>query len=170
MNDFAGENSIGDWSLSISDETIGNVATLQSWQLDLELFSDENIRINALLTANSLKIDIEPPGFVPIGAVMAWLGDHQGVPSLPDGWIRCDGQQIGDSESPLNGTHAPDMNRTGRFLRGGMSSGATGGRSNHHHGLGSNGGGIDRTGPGSYVTNEEHLPPYLEIIWIMRIK
>ncbi len=64
-------------------------------------------------------------GDVPIGTIMAWHKDLAGVPSLPDGWVECNGQTLSDAESPLNGQTIPSLNyANGRFLRGGTSSGA----------------------------------------------
>lgn len=62
----------------------------------------------------------------PVGSIVAW---HPGLfpggpPTLPVGWVRCDGQVLNDSESPLYGATVPNLNGQGRFLRGGNTSGA----------------------------------------------
>lgn len=61
----------------------------------------------------------------PVGSIVAW---HPamfpgGAPPLPVGWVRCDGQTVSDTESPLFGRTVPDLNSTARFLRGGNTSG-----------------------------------------------
>lgn len=72
-------------------------------------------------------------GFSPIGSIVAWTNHLPGTPALPDGWVRCDGQQISDAASPMNGQFVPNLNGAtnsvtgvgtrGRFLRGHTSSG-----------------------------------------------
>lgn len=62
-------------------------------------------------------------GAVPIGSVQAWHKSAAGTPVLPWGWVECNGQVIADPESPYNGTNAPDLNPTERFLRGNAISG-----------------------------------------------
>ena len=49
-------------------------------------------------------------GDTPIGGVTNWLENFTGVPSLPEGWIKCDGQVINDALSSLNGQTAPNLN------------------------------------------------------------
>ncbi len=87
-------------------------------------------------------------GDVPIGAVIAWLKNFNGVPNLSENFRECDGSTIVDALSPLNGQTLPDLNGDNRFLRGNSTSGATGGSStvahthagpSHSHSLGSNG-------------------------------
>ncbi len=62
-------------------------------------------------------------GMVPIGSVIAWHKNLNGVPTLPEGWVECNGQVISDPESPLINNKTPDLNNTGRFLRGSSNSG-----------------------------------------------
>jgi hypothetical protein len=70
---------------------------------------------------------------VPIGTILAWHKDlDAGIPALPAGWMECNGQQVQDSESPLEYAFLPDLNSelhsgTGRgtYLRGGLASGVT---------------------------------------------
>ena len=72
-----------------------------------------------------LKGDAGPEGpTMPIGSITAWHKDLPGVPSgLPEGWVSCDGQLVYDDNSPLNGQRVPDLNSSGLFLRGGLTSG-----------------------------------------------
>ncbi len=69
---------------------------------------------------------------MPIGTIMAWHKSLPGSPgpTLPDGWVECNGQTLNDPLSPYNGETIPDLNNPlngdilkGRFLRGGTTSG-----------------------------------------------
>lgn len=134
----------------------------------------------------------------PIGSILPWAKSMTGVPSLPDGWLECDGSTISDSDSPMNGEDLPDLNSTQRFLRGASSSGGTGGSDTHNHqwfesagndSFDSNGnsesmnedtydaGGAkdslfnitDETDD-LYTNNASTLPAYFEVVFIMRVK
>ena len=63
----------------------------------------------------------------PIGVVMPWLKTMTGMPTLPDGWVECNGQTLSDSDSPFDGETIPDLNNNDLFLRGNATSGGTGG-------------------------------------------
>ena len=101
-----------------------------------------------------------------------------GTPELPDNWLECNGQTVSDADSPYNGATLPDLNAssgTARFLRGAISSGATGGSETHSHTISPvsryNESNIQEiiyspTATGSTST----LPSYFEIVWIMRVK
>lgn len=78
----------------------------------------------------NLKTAVEGINDVPIGTIVAWHESLAGVPSLPTGWVRCNGQTLSDSLSPLNGQIIPNLNgqknswnSKGVFLRGSASSG-----------------------------------------------
>jgi len=114
-------------------------------------------------------------GEVPVvGSVMAWLKLYPSTPPLPDGWVECNGQVLADVGSPYYGQAIPDLNGyTGvrRFLRGSAGSGSTGGQENHSHSYTTTG---DGTGTWQVVRapldSANHLPPYYEVVWIMRVK
>jgi len=107
-------------------------------------------------------------GSYPIGAVIGWAKSFTSVPSIPQGWKECDGTSISDSESPMNGQVAPSMNSgTQRFLRGADTSGGTGGAETHSHLQGSGGVASNAT---HALSTESNLPPYYEIVWVIRIK
>lgn len=55
------------------------------------------------------------------------------TPTLPDGWIECDGSVLSDSDSPYNGATIPDLNGDNKFLRSSDTSGTTGGSETHSH-------------------------------------
>lgn len=65
------------------------------------------IKNGALANANLVKSVIPP-----IGSVLAWLKSlgTTHTPSLPDGWVECNGQTLSDSDSPYNGDTIPDLN------------------------------------------------------------
>ena len=67
----------------------------------------------------------------PIGGVMAWCKNITGVPTLPGGWVECNGQTLSDTNSPLNGQVIPNLNGSNYFLRGDTASGTTGGEAAH---------------------------------------
>ena len=117
------------------------------------------------------------------------------TPSLPDGYVECNGQVLNDSGSVYNGQTIPNLNGSGgtkRFLRGSTSSGAVGGTSTHRHLVTgvecfSNvyGTQVVRSGTGVTVAAYNHghalclsmnsqyystLPHYYEVVWVMRIK
>ena len=74
---------------------------------------------------------------VPVGSIVAWHKSLGGVPTIPTGWIECDGSIINDSESSLNGQLTPNLNGQRRFLRGDATSGAeeTDAFQGHRHNL-----------------------------------
>lgn len=63
----------------------------------------------------------------PIGSIVAWAKSIAGVPALPAEFQECDGSEITDVDSPMVGEFVPDLNGDLRFLRGGSSSGSSGG-------------------------------------------
>lgn len=69
----------------------------------------------------------------PIGTVMSWLKTFTNTPSLPDGWVECDGSVLSDTDSPYDGEVIPDLNNADRFLRGNSTSGGTGGATTSSH-------------------------------------
>ncbi|ROL58455.1 tail fiber protein [Bacteroidetes/Chlorobi group bacterium Naka2016] len=72
----------------------------------------------------------------PIGSIIAWHKDFANTPSLPYGWVECNGQTLNDPASPYhnqvipnlngdpNGANSPGLSeKAGMFLRGGTNSG-----------------------------------------------
>jgi hypothetical protein len=110
---------------------------------------------------------------MPIGIVLPWFKDLPGVPALPSNFVECNGQLLNDAESPLDGQLMPDIN-TGaqRFIRGGASSGATGGIDSFATALADNAG----VGPAqNFVTVDfspgaEPFPPYVTAVYVIRVK
>ncbi|MCP4137703.1 MAG: hypothetical protein GY754_42460 [bacterium] len=63
---------------------------------------------------------------VPVGTIMAWHKNGAGssaVDFLSNNWVECNGQTIYDFGSHWNGKTVPDLNSSGRFLRGASTSG-----------------------------------------------
>lgn len=121
-----------------------------------------------------------PPGFAdgvddasgdPVGTVVAWLKTFPGMPPLVNEWVECNGQVLNDPESDFDGLPMPNLNGFGvkkRFLRGSTSSGTTGGSESHSHGstcaefqCGNN---------AASVQGASHIPPFYEVVWIMKVK
>ena len=131
-------------------------------------------------------------GFAPVGSITPWLQDYPNTPALPDGWELCDGHTINDIDSPYNGDPTPNLNGQNRFLRGSNTSGGTGGSITHAHSLahpanrryswitGADGESIVY-GFGGFAANAKQflrsatvdtssIPPYYNVVWIMKIK
>jgi|ERR1043166_21110 hypothetical protein len=129
-------------------------------------------------------------GFVPVGAVLPWLKSLTGAPALPAQFLECNGQTVSDAASPFNGQTLPNLNGGNRFLRGNSTSGGTGGAATHTHTFG---GSTDiedgdhdvQNASGSPVSVAafahthafsgttaagSSLPPYMDVVWIIRIK
>jgi len=121
-------------------------------------------------------------GDVPVGGIVPWAKTLAGVPNLAEGWVECDGSVLVDALSPLNGQTIPDLNG-GEFLRGDTTSGGTGGSATMAHthvsqaspwSQGTNGGSVGFTivedGITGGASNTAIIPPYYNIVWIMRIR
>jgi hypothetical protein len=103
----------------------------------------------------------------PVGAVIAWLKSYPNTPALPHGWVECNGQTLNDPDSVYNGQTIPNLNGQNRFLRGATTSGSTGGSETHSHGGTKRGSGYSTVAAN---TTQNHLPPYMNVVWIMRVK
>ena len=135
------------------------------------------------------NINLVKAVLVPIGTVLPWLKTFTSTPALPDGFVECDGSVLSDADSPYNGETIPDLNGDNRFLRGNSTSGSTGGTETkdlqHTHSVtlgqqkdvasnGLNGGFAGLSNPvtsgNSLSTTEDIMPPYYNVVWIMRVK
>lgn len=124
--------------------------------------ADGNVGIHAPSPAYTLDVggnmrvsgSIVAVGIVPIGAIVAFHANTVSPPlPIPEGWQACDDSPITDPESPLYRNPAvrtPNLNGSGRFLRGGAASGATqeDGMQGHWHDI--YGG---QSGGGNWVSN-----------------
>jgi hypothetical protein len=130
-------------------------------------------QITALNTAIAALANL-----VPIGAILPWAkNSFNAVLTLPENFLECNGQTVNDGESPMDGEALPDL--TGRFLRGAALSGDSGGADSHTHDVdlggssaGDPGASGGSTAPlGTYATTSAStLPPYYEVVLVMRIK
>ncbi len=122
---------------------------------------------------------------VPIGSVLPWLKNFPGCPSLPGNFVECNGQVLDDPNSPFNEQTIPDLNGESRFLRGSSTSGNSGGSDTHYHA--NNIPVVNRehvdyfrpprgdfisliTTPNPNTSTDSSLPPYYEVVWVIRIK
>jgi hypothetical protein len=129
---------------------------------------------------NALKALIAAQVIMPIGGIIPWAKNSFGVAlTLPAQFMECNGQAVNDAESPLDGETLPNLNGEGRFLRGAALSGDVGGAETHTHDVdlsGSSAGDPGASGGstvpwGTYATNSaSSLPPYYDVVWVMRIK
>ena len=115
----------------------------------------------------------EVPGSIPIGSVVAWLRSYTNTPALPQQWVECNGQLLNLPGSPYDGMSIPDLNgadgRQKRFLRGSTQSGAVGGAETHNHGFYLIERSAKRVINVSARNEASSLPPYYEVIWIMKV-
>ena len=111
---------------------------------------------------------------IPIGSIIGWIKVFDVM--LPENFCECNGQKITDPNSPLFNKNIPNLNSTNRFLRGNTTSGGTGGSSTHTHivssaGEGDNPGTATKAWSEYYTTSPDtNLPPYYDVVWIMRFK
>jgi hypothetical protein len=110
---------------------------------------------------------------VPVGVVLPWFKDLPGVPALGANFAECNGQLLDDPESPLDGQFMPDIN-TGaqRFIRGGASSGTTGGIDSFATALADN---ASIGTPQNFVTIDfspgaQPFPPFITAVYVIRVK
>jgi hypothetical protein len=119
---------------------------------------------------------------VPIGGIIPWAKNSFGVAlTLPENFMECNGQAVADAESPLDGETLPNLNGGQYFLRGNALSGDTGGSLTHTHdieiGSGFDGVNVDNGGSGQSLDANpkstgqgSSLPPYYEVVYVMRVK
>lgn len=146
---------------------------------------------DTLLTGTTLiESSTRSVGDVPIGGIVPWLPNLSGVPGLPEGWMLCDGSTVNDALSPMNGTTIPDLNGDNRFLRGEDTAGGTGGNtttslasmgtiyniSENLNSIGTSATELRMLSGGSGSTTRygtqtnSILPPYYNVVWIIRIR
>ena len=91
----------------------------------LNVFSSGEVLSSSKMNDNFNKLP-------PVGAIIAWHKSLSGVPTLPDGWVECDGSLVDNLQSPLDGQRTPNLNNAknawnqgGAYLRGGTTSSNT---------------------------------------------
>jgi hypothetical protein len=117
---------------------------------------------------------------VPIGAMLPWAkNSFSSVLTLPENFLECNGQTVNDAASPMDGEALPNVNGQGQFLRGAALSGDSGGADSHSHDVdlsGSSAGDPGASGGstvpwGTYATTDAGtLPPFYEVVYVMRVK
>ncbi len=80
-----------------------------------------DVTANILMSYNGIRW--QEVGGDPIGTIEAFHKSMLATPTLPWGWVECNGQVFADPESPYNGQTVPLLNANGQFLRGSMVSG-----------------------------------------------
>lgn len=139
------------------------------------------------LSAGSLNNLIDEVIF-PIGTVIARTTYYAKTPSLPQGWVECNGQTISDSDSMYNNKTVPNLNGSiitgnSRFIRSAYTSGQFGGTGSHYHKgvTGPANDAVNSTSSGGTFAEMLHIhyfttgststfPPYYTVKWIIRIK
>lgn len=126
-----------------------------------------------------VTVSIAATHIAPVGSVVAWMKSLPGTPALPANWVECNGQTLNDAGSVYNGQIIPELNgssdATKRFLRGSAQSGVTGGAASHVHGHGASSRTFDAQSGAAALTgiNAESvptIPPFYEVVWIIRVK
>ena len=141
--------------------------------------------------ASEINNNFDYVGVVPIGSVLPWLKSYTNTPTLPDKFVECNGQTLSDADSPFNGQVIPNLNNENRFLRGNTVSGDTGGNDSHTlthaHNMVTTGSGPSGKMMGGNTTSQyyeprtntslhsgtvtfDNKPPYMNVVWFMRIK
>lgn len=109
---------------------------------------------------------------IPVGCIAPYLKSYPNTPALPNWFVECNGQVLNDPLSPYNGATLPNLNGSGGgtqyFLRGNTTSGATGGAETHTHTAVV--GNVYTPAVANALNQANHLPPYYEVVWIMRIR
>jgi hypothetical protein len=115
----------------------------------------------------------------PIGVITAFHKTFTNTPTLPWGWVECNGQTLSDAESVFNGQVIPNLNAANRFLRGATTSGTTGGADTHTHTITTSTTSASISGAGTTVVtgvtspsgnNSTLNPSYFQVVWVMRVK
>lgn len=126
--------------LGAQDDAVGGLLGVTTTQT--------SIKIGVADGTTELYIDIVQDDRDAVGTIKAIHLDLSGVPELTAFWQLCDGTTISDAESPINGETVRDLNANNEFLRGADTSGGTGT--------------LAATGSADI--------PYIDVVWIMKIK
>ncbi len=154
-------------------------------------------QVSDLNTSTNRQFTVLQTALVPVGAVIDWYRPRTDTP-IPSGFVICNGDQVKDAQSPLNGANVPDL--TDRFVMGVTAGrlGEKGGRADippdgaHDHGGVTAGFGgyqpgeinYDRgpgrqdqfemkfkiAGVGNHAHGGENRPPYFGLIKLIRVK
>src|SRR5580765_4404485 len=143
-------------------------------------FNRFNVTSNNVATLGDATNVVNSLGTVPVGAIVAWHKTFTHTPALPAQFVECNGQTLSDASSVYNGQVIPNLNGNNNFLRGNSTSGGTGGAATHTHTVDlslnvvtASGADTDVTAPfpGTVTTTSaDSRPPYMDIVWVIRIK
>ena len=122
----------GSFSVIVGDGTPLNPTVFENTNLYLGITVDPDpemlprqrlLPVPWAMQAGTLALGAQGYGIVPIGAILPWHKSLNGTPTLPVGWVECNGQTLNDTQSPLHGQVIPDLNGQALFIRGGATSG-----------------------------------------------
>lgn len=118
---------------------------------------------------------------LPIGTILPFFKDI--IPNLVASsyWVECDGNQINDASSPLNGTSTPNLNGSNLMLSGSCNNdNSTIGNLKHNHTLNTTGGdamsGSGTRYSGAYhhhshsMTENDNDVSYFDVVYLLKIK
>ncbi len=125
---------------SLSTFSPGSVVSATSINANFVLLEGRTNTLDGKIESNSGRLTTAESAITkiaPIGTILAWHKNMPGIPTLPAGWVECNGQTLVDPASPLDGQVIVNLNGTGRFLRGAFASGTLQADAfqGHHHNL-----------------------------------
>ena len=142
------------------------------------LVDNDTIKIN-----DDGQAYVDSGSLIPVGCIIPFLKSYTNTPSLPAGFVECNGQTLSDSDSVFNGQVIPDLNGQNYFLRGSSTSGTTGGSEQHnlaHSHVTTSYSATINTIPGgspdgraytdTQLSTIDNKPPYYEVVYVMRVK
>lgn len=127
--EFRDNSNLSQWKMGLANtppiENAFSIRQADDATPELVVTTEGNVGIGVATPEVKLAVDgaISGFGIVPIGSIIPWHKSIPGVPALPDGWVECNGQVLEATGSPLHGQVIPDLNASGRFLRGATESG-----------------------------------------------
>jgi hypothetical protein len=150
-------------------------------ELESAPFRNQFTSLKASIDALTAQVAALQEQLPPIGSIQAWEKSRANTPALGSCWAECNGQVLNLPGSPYDGQTLPDQNTAGQFLRGALASGGTGGSTTHSHnvevGSGYDGVNVDNGGSGQSLdgnpkatTDGSSLPPFYEVVYVMRVK
>lgn len=127
-----GQPSVG-YAFGVIQPTGGSTPVADTFADTLTLTStDGSVSIIGNSSSDTLNFSAVTVGNVPVGAVIAWMKSFPNTPSLPSGFVECNGQTLIDASSVYNGATLPNLNPAGRMLLGDTTSGSVGGTYGTH--------------------------------------
>lgn len=150
------------------------MATIGYWQ------TDGSIDLATPVSGPVFNLTIQET-MLPVGSIFGVLSSISGCPTPQTCWQNMNGAAITDSSSPYSGSNITDLNSgSNRLLAGDVTSGATGGATQHSHASGQSDDTTDyidtRTphyvdAAGRYhdhtlnAASNNNYPPYYDVVW-----